>query len=679
MITNPFQLFTERLHTKHESNTLLLVAVALGLATGLGVWIFRLGIEWFNELFIKLLANEVLSPVIGALAIIVSLTIAGAIVGALMDRFVGEERHHGVAGIIESVALAGGRLPYVKIPFKALASALSLGAGASVGPEDPSVQIGANLGSWFGQRLELDEERVRLLVAAGGASAIAAAFKAPIAGVFFALEVVLNGEFETRSFGVVVLASVLSSAFTQAVTPAAEMGPFNYALGNPLEIALFFPLGIILALVSVAFVRLVYWQHDYWHHHVHWPRPVRTAFAGALVGIVAIFLPQIMGAGRETMNAILSGESNFTLFMLLALAVAKMAMTSVSMAGGFVGGIFAPALFVGTVAGSLYGQIIERLFGNALGNSQVYAIAGMAAVMAGVVRSPITSIMIVFELTNDYRLILPIMMATVVCVFASERLMPYGIYVMGLVRKGVHLTPGRETDLMQGITVAEAMLKSPPVIYEDASLVELRDALRAYRSNSLCVLDHDDLLAGVITLSDLQRAYQTQTSSEKPLTVGDICSRHPATVSPDDDMWMAIRIMSAHDVGRLPVVKPGTRQLVGFIGRHGVMRAYQMAISRKSHDHRLAQRIRLNTLAGGQVFEFRIGPETTIAGQHISDIHWPSESVIASIMRGGKLLIPHGKTEIKTGDLVTIVADPDVHDELLRLIGATELQLATEE
>ncbi|MBP8059150.1 MAG: chloride channel protein, partial [Chloroflexi bacterium] len=181
-----------------DNNRLLALAVGLGLSTGAAIWLFRQAIDVVHTFFVTFLQETVLTPRIGSMAVVICLALVGAIVGSIMDGYIGQERHHGVAGIVEAVALVGGRLRYSRIPFKAVASALSLGAGASVGPEDPSVQIGANIGSWFGQRLRLAEEQMRLLVAAGAASAIAAAFKAPIAGVFFALEVVLNGAFETR-------------------------------------------------------------------------------------------------------------------------------------------------------------------------------------------------------------------------------------------------------------------------------------------------------------------------------------------------------------------------------------------------------------------------------------------------------------------------------------------------
>jgi CIC family chloride channel protein len=444
-----------------ENGILLALAVLVGLSTGAGVWVFRVAIEFFQELIREEFVHEVLP--FGDWGIVLALALVGLTVGLLMQTFVGHQRHHGVAGVIESVALAGGRMRYKKVPFKSVAAALSLGGGASVGPEDPSVQIGANIGSFFGQFLHLTEERIRLLVAAGAASAIAAAFNAPIAGVFFALEVVL-GNFATGSVGVVVLSAVMASVFTHAVEHGGpELGIRAYQLGGPAQVPFYILLGIVVAPFAIAFIRMVYWQHDLWHH---WsiPVPIKTALAGVMVGVVGVFLPDILGTGREPMNEVLnSGGGDFTIWLLAALVVAKIIMTSVSMAGGFQGGIFAPSLFAGAMLGGAFGRVAEEVFPQLnIGDPAAYAIAGMAAMMAGVVRAPITAILLIFELTNNYELILPIMLATVVTVFLTDRFESDGIYSKALRRVGLHIQHGRDVDVMQSVLVREVMQTPPP-------------------------------------------------------------------------------------------------------------------------------------------------------------------------------------------------------------------------
>lgn len=567
---------------RSNQSALITVAVVLGLSVGAGVKLFQLGIEFFHQLFQATLTDQLLSPVFGAGAIIISLSLAGALVGLIAARLIGHEAPHGVAGIMNAVAYKGGELPYRTMPAKALASALSLGAGASVGPEDPAVQIGANLGSALGAFLRLHGDIVRLLVAAGAAAAIAAAFKASIAGVFFALEVILNGVFEVRSFSVVVLAAVAASGLTQAFSPEAEMGPFNYSLGSPFEIAVFVPLGLGLGLVSVAFIRLMYWQRDWWDRLPRLSLPAKTALAGAMVGAVAIFLPQIMGPGRETMNAVLSGEAGYSLGLLILLGVAKLVMTTVSLGGGFVGGVFAPSMFVGTMLGAAYGQLVVAILPTDTGNAQGYAIAGMAAMLGGAIRSPITAILLVFEMTNDYKLILPIMLATVGCVIVAERLSP-GIYHLGLARYGIRLPGGREIDLLQRVKVHEAMRSPAPAISERASLLELRDRLRIERAYAMVVLNDDHALAGIVTLADLQQAY-TATGGEGQ-TAGHICQHKVLTIGPEETVRAAVSRMSDANVGRLPVVEPESGAVVGLFDRKGVMRAYK----RVSRQHRASQ------------------------------------------------------------------------------------------
>ncbi|MFW5748165.1 MAG: chloride channel protein [Chloroflexota bacterium] len=653
-----------RLLRPSDNGLLLLLAVTVGLATAIALWLFHEAIHLFQDLFLDHLAQDWLGFLNG-LGLVISLSLAGYLIGWITQRFVGQEKYHGVTGIIEAVALAGGRLRYRVMPQKALASSLSLGAGGSVGPEDPSVQIGSNLGSFIAQRLHLSEEHIRLLVSAGAASAISAAFNAPIAGVFFALEVVLRGELSTGSVSVVIIAAVMSAALTQGLgIGEAAMGPFNFSLSSPFEIPFFIPLGLLLAIPAAGFIRLFYWQSDLWQR-LRLPGPWKTALAGALVGLVGIFLPEVLGGGREIMNEILNGELTFAFGLLLVLAVAKMLMTSISLAAGFVGGIFAPALFIGVMIGSAYGEVITQVFGGVVGDPRSYAIAGMAGMMAGVVRSPITAIMLVFELTNDYHFILPIMLVTVVCILISELFEKHGVYQLGLIRDGIVLHQGRDIDLMQSVTVGEAMYTPAPTIHEAATLTELRDSFRYHHRNALCVVNDVGRLTGIVSLSDLQRVYKGVESCA--MHVGDMCTREVITAAPDDVLWTAIRKMGAYGVGRVPVVDPRTDRLVGMLNRHDIVDAYNTAIHRKMRDQQLVEQVRLNTLTGAHVYELYVNGRSPLVGMTIGEVKWPPETVVASILRKGKLVVPHGHTQLKAGDTLTIVADPHSEVELMNL------------
>lgn len=654
-----------------ETTRTLFISVGIGILTSLAIALYHVLIELAHELFRAWLPDGVT----GALLSIGSLALAGALVGLLYDRFIGHERHHGVAGVIEAVALTGGRLPYQKIPAKTVISAISLGAGSSVGPEDPSVQIGSNLGSFVGQFLRLPEERVKILVAAGGASAIAAAFNAPIAGVFFALEIILNGVFTTGSLGIIVLASVISAAATKAIQPVnpEAIGPLTYNLGAPLEILLYVPLGLLLAPIAAFTIRAIFWQHDWWHTHLHHlSRPLRTALAGAVVGLVGVFLPQILGTGREVMNGVLDGDLTFPFLLLLAIGLVKIIMTSVTLAGGFIGGVFAPALFIGTMLGAAYGQLVA--FTGA--SPQAFAIAGMAGMVSGVLRAPITAIMIVFEVTGDYRLILPMMLTTVICMVFAERWQPDGLYTLGLARAGIRLRQGRDVDVMQSVTVREAMHTPAPTILTTATLAQLRDTFHESDTRSLCVVDSDGKLTGLVTLRDLQNAYDRLQSaaSAVPLTVAEICSRQVITIPPDATLWEAIRVMGCADIGRLPVVEFESGRLLGILRRHNLIKAYNMSIARHMEDQHLTEQLRLNTLTGAHVMEIHVAQTAPIAHQALRDIRFPAESVVASIRRGSKLIVPHGDTVVQPGDRLAVVAAPEAEAHLLQLAGQADDQ-----
>lgn len=663
-----------------ENARMLLIAVIVGLFTGVAVWFFRQGIALVEHYYTHNIGAGWLAAQLARVGLppslvpVFTLALAGVVVGWIMQRFVGHETYHGVSSIMVAGWLVGGRLPYHKMPAKAVASAISLGAGASVGPEDPSVQIGANIGSFFGQHLRLSDDNIRLLVAAGAASAIAAAFNAPIAGVFFAIEVILIGDLNVKSSGVVMLAAVISSAFTQGITDSNPVfGGLTYTLGSPLQLPLHVILGVMLAFISWGMVRYLFWLNQAVHRHVHLPLPVRTGLTGAVVGGIGVFVPQVLGAGEHLMHNLLTGELTLGIGLLLLIGSVKIIATGLSQSGGFVGGVFAPSLFVGIMFGSAFGQMLLRLpvlnIEN-VGDPQSYAIAGMAGVLAGVVQAPVTAILLVFELTNDYRLILPIMLTTVTVTFGMSYLRTVGIYFMSLLRDGINLEPDRDIDVMQGIPVSEAMATPAYTISQDATLPALRDALRKWRTRALCVVDERGKLRGIVTLGDLQRFFEQNQDHPEALTdlpVSAIATPNVITIYPDDKLWTAIQTMGAQNVGRLPVVERLTGNLVGIVSRRAIIQTYNQAITRKLEGQHHTEQIRLSNLTGATVMDLRVTPQMAIAGKRIRDLILPQHFVIASIQRGNQLIVPRGYTEISSGDVMTLVADPHVIDTILEL------------
>jgi CIC family chloride channel protein len=491
-------------------------AVVVGVSAALGVALFKFLFEGLAHLSETLVAWA--GPW-GSLAGVLVLMLGGVLVSLISRYWIGAERHHGVAGVIESVALAGGRLRYWRLPAKVLGSAISIGSGASVGPEDPSVQIGSNLGSAVGQLLRMPDERTRVLVAAGAAAGVAAAFNAPIAGVFFAIEIIL-GELGGSALGVVLLASVISAATTQAIAgpePAFSVPVYQY--GSPLELPLYLGLGLLAGPLAALYVRLLYAAQDAFAalRLPFWGRPLLAAL---LVGGAGVFLPQILGVGYPAIEQILDGELAAASLLAL-LALAKLLATPISIGGGFLGGVFAPALFIGAAFGGAYGAVTDRLLPGLDVPQSSFAMVGMAAMLAGAVHAPLTAILLLFEMTNDYRIILPLMLAVAASLALSQRLQRDSVYTLGLARKGVRIERGRDVDVLASLRVDEVMQRDALTLAEDAPLEGALEQLMRARSHGAPVVDTDGRLIGILSLQDIDRA---EASGGASLRAGDACT-----------------------------------------------------------------------------------------------------------------------------------------------------------
>lgn len=565
-----------------ESVALAVLAILVGLTSGIGVWLFKqlfnliyrtafggigtpLGLLHHKKIILQLCNDLVhwiefdrISTILGLVGnwmIFFIPVIGGLVVGLISHFFIGKERYQGIAGIMESVALGGGRLPYQKIPVKTVAAALSIGSGASVGPADPSVQIGAYLGSMFGQLLRFSDERIRALVASGVAGGIAAAFNAPIAGVFFALEIVI-GELSVNAFGIVALAAVASSVFTQTVSghqPAFHIPAYTF--NSVWELPLYFGLGVLSGLSAAFYIRLHHFTRgifDKWNA----PRWLKPVVAGLAVSLVGMYLPQVFGTGYDTIEKILNGKQ-LAITLLLSLTFAKLVLTPVCISSGFHGGVFAPALFSGAALGSSYGLIAQQVFPSLNISPPAFAMVGMAAVIAGTIHAPITSFILLFEMTHDYRIILPLMAAVNVSLFLSWHLQHNSVYTLGLARKGIRLQRGRDVDVLETITVNEVMETEVDTFRESDSLSLAIDLLTRKRHHGLPVLNDAGELTGIITVQDIDRAQGNDSGIVR--TVGEVCTRELLLVYPDETIGAALRRIGVRNVGQLPVVARSNR------------------------------------------------------------------------------------------------------------------------
>ncbi len=640
-----------------ESGIIIVTALVVGIGAGLGAVLFRRLIEGVQSL-----AFEGVGSLLAGIApfhLLIIPALGGAIFGPLVYFFAREAKGHGVPEVMEAVALRGGRIrPRVAV-VKALASSICIGSGGSVGREGPIAQIGSALGSTVGQMLKLSDERVRSLVACGAAGGIAATFNAPIAGSIFALEVIL-GRFHTGYFGAVVISAVTADVIGRIFEGnlRAFIVP-PYTLANPWELILYTVLGALAAVFAVGFTRLLYLSEDVWDQ-LSFAEYLKPVLGGLLLGLLGLLtfkydgFPRIFGVGYESIGQTLLGE--LTIQVTLALLFIKMLATVLTLGSGGSGGIFAPSLFMGAMLGQAFGELSHRFFPTITGPPGAYALVGMAAFFSGAAHAPVTSILMLFEMTGDYRIILPLMLATVMSTLISRLISSDSIYTLKLSRRGIHLQQGQDIDVMQGVTVTEAMTTNVDLVTPQMTLDELADEFARTHHHGFPVVDEAGDLVGVVSIQDLERALAA--GSIKGKVVGDILTSEGLLVAyPDESMWSALRRLGTRDVGRLPVVAgQNSRQLIGVVRRRDIVRAYNNAIVKRAHHQHRAEILRLGKLDDTSFVQIKVPDRSPVVGQRISEINLPEACLIVSVRRGPKLHIAHGQTVLQAGDQVTAFA-----------------------
>jgi CIC family chloride channel protein len=590
------------------------------------------------------------------------LPLVGLFLAVVLVRLLaGGEHGHGIAGIMEAVALRGGRIRLRPALARIFASICTIVFGGSVGTVDPSVHIGATLASWLGQRLRFSDKRVQTLVACGAASGIASAFNAPIAGVFFAQEIIL-GEFTTTAFGMVVLSSVTASVISRILRgehPA--FGIPAYALRSPWEMFLYLGLGVLAAGVSALYARgllRIEALSDRWKG----PFVVRTLLGGLAVGAAGLAFPYLFGVGYETMDALLQGQE-LAWGLLLVLMLLKPLVTSVTLASGGSGGVFAPSLFIGCTLGAAFGQLANRFFPQVTAPAPAYALVGMGAVLAGAVHCPITAILLLFEMTRDYHIILPIMLSVVVSTLLSQRLSPQSVYTERMTRRGIDIRFGRDLNVMEMITVEEAMGQEFDAVRPEMTLQELGELFQESAHHGFPVVDEERKLIGVVTLSDYRQALVEGRTG----VVADVCTCNPVVVYPGQTLNEALRLMASWDVGRLPVVsREDPSRIVGLLRRYDVIRAYNKGVARRLEIAHKVQQMQVASYRGGELLTMELTARSAAVDHLIRDLHFPAGTIVVSVNRGQRALIPRGSTRLQAGDLLVVMVEDGEKGDAVR-------------
>ncbi len=564
---------------------LLLLAIVTGSAAALGAVVFREVIV-LMQTFTFGSSLEKMSGVIGDLSawhFLVVPTLGGLLIGLFVQYAMPGRRNRGVADVMEAAALRSGEISLKQGAAAALASAASIGVGASVGREGPVVHLGATLSSLVATRLRLSRSQAVTLLGCGVASGVAASFNAPIAGVFFALEVVI-GHYALSAFAPIVIAGVVGTIISRLYFgnfPAFIIT--EHSIVSFWEFPAFALLGVVCALAAVIFLRSIEFTTNTFGK-LPVPPWIRTGIGGLCVGVIALAFPQVLGVGYEATDVALKGQ--YELAILIALMAAKIAATAISIGAGFGGGVFSPSMFIGAMVGGAFGIIATQVFPDLSSGHSAYTMVGLGAVSGAVLGAPISTILIVFELTADYALTIAVMVAVVIASVITQQVRGHSFFTWQLDRRGINVRGGRESGLMSSTRVEDVMSRSFTSVPRDLNIKGVREKLLSAPYSELLVIDQNGALCGTITLADLSDG-AFDHSLDGIVNAGDVARLHPPSLQANDDLNVALARMQATGEEHLAVVENNeTRKLVGFVHEIDVMLVYNRALLEARREER---------------------------------------------------------------------------------------------
>ena len=638
-----------------EQRFMVTLALLIGCLAGLGAVFFRFLIQVVQRLAWGDGAYRLdLVAALPAWRVIVLPALGGLIVGPIVYFLAREAKGHGVPEVMEAVALRSGAIRPRLVVIKTLASAVTIGTGGSVGREGPIVQIGSAIGSTLGRLLKVSGRRLRTLVGCGAAAGIAATFNAPIAGALFAVEIILS-DFAVTQFSPIVISSVIATVVSRHFlgdVPAFVVP--SYSLESPVELIAYALLGVAAAVVGVAFMRTLYKLEDVFEA-LPIPPWLVTPLGGLGVGAMGLAFPAVLGVGYEAIEQALLGE--LALKVALVLVAIKILATALTLGSGASGGIFAPSLFMGAMTGLALGSGVHQLLPAASGLPGAYAVVGMGAVVAATTRAPITAIIILFELTSDYELIVPLMISCILATLISSRLQRESIYTEKLVRRGVNLSQGQEISVLRSIRVGDVMRETLVRLARDEPLGRVMNQVVESAETHYYVVDQEQHLLGVINLPELRSLAQRRGDEASPAVAADL-AQPIAGVTPEQTLETMMQIFGGKNREEFPVVDTDAK-LVGVITRQHVMDAYNRELMKRDMVAGLASGIR-----GAPYDGIEIG-----TGHRMEEIDAPGELVghslgeldIRARYRVQVLLVRRPSAE--GPDMLEVVPGPDTQLE----------------
>ena len=626
----------------------LLLAGAVGLAAGFAAVVLTAVVDGLIIVFDEL--ASILDGLAGGWTLMLVPAIAAIPVALIVSRISSESQGAGVPYVMVAVERAGGFVRPIIAPAKLIATGFTLGGGGAAGREGPIVLIAASLASTIGRLTRQPSDMLVLMVAAAAAGGIAATFNTPIAGTFFALEVVLR-RFNVRNFTIVVVSAVVANIVAVAFYgSSAGLDLPDLEINSSWELFLHAIVGVSAAIAGILFVRTRFFTEDVFEFLgvKLVARPILGLFG---VGVLALIEADILGSGLDQIRIFAEGETAVS--TLAILMVLKLIAASLTIGSGASGGAFAPLLFVGATLGALMGTGFESALPGIVGPVGTYVVVGMAAVFAAAARAPMTSLFIVFELTG-YSLILPLMTAVALATALAQLLTRDTIYNVRLRRAGLDVQDEQAPSALDDLTVATTMRTDTPIVSRLATIQDLANAMSQSRGNVVAVADNQNRFIGLVTATDVTSAVER---SELDRRAFDLAVVAPIFVHPDDSLRYALSLLVEHDVRQLPVVaREDESRLMGMLTQRDVLREVA-----QPSDRDLAQRTApapVRRLVGAVEIEARVEPGSTADSSMVSQLPLPEASVITAIHRRGAVVIPRGNVRLEPNDLAIVLSVP---------------------
>jgi len=553
---------------------MVVIPIIVGLLGGLGSVLLRWLIHFFQDLLWGKWGAS-----LGWLQTLLVPAAGGFLVGLLVYLFVREAKGHGVPEVMEAISLRQGIIRPRVVLGKTLASAITIASGGSVGREGPIVQIGSSIGSTIGQWLKLSRRRMETLVGCGAAAGIAAAFNAPIAGAMFSVEILL-GDFTVNQFTPIVISSVSATVVSRIFFgnfPAFVVP--EYALVHPMELVPYAVLGVVSGIVAMLFVKVLYSLEDTFDA-IRLPDFYKTAAGGLMIGAIGIFFPQIFGVGYEAMNLALLGKME--VWLLGALILMKVLASSITLGSGGSGGIFAPSLFMGAMTGGFFGNILHKLLPAVTAGPGAYALVAMSAVVGAATHAPITAILIIFEMTSDYKIILPLMIATTISSLMTTRLQKGSIYTLKLMKRGINLLKGKEINLLKAMQVRDVLRSTIEIVTPETPLSTIINKFIRSDHSFFYITDKEGRIAERISQTEIGAIAPDYENLKDFVVAQDIASPSHLVVTDVDHLDYVMKEFEKENIDEIPVVdKEDPRRILGTIWRIDVIAAYNKEILKR--------------------------------------------------------------------------------------------------